>query len=98
MGREVLDWLDPEEVYGVYWYNRRRHQHEKRKNPKTGRWGETAKRSDKERAEWVAIPTPSAGISRETSLRARDRLQGRTAPSRAEGREWELRGGIARCG
>ena len=90
----VLDALDPEAHYGVWYYNRRsvrswrdpvtfRHRTKTMKNPTS---------------EWIAVPVPDMGVGRETVGRARARIKGNVRSSRASGRTWELDGGILRCG
>ena len=85
---EVSGRLDPDLAYGVWWYNRRA-------SVKT-RNGKRIKM--KPRSEWVAVPVPDAGVPRETAEMARSRMEENKPASSAGRREWELSGGIARCG
>lgn len=100
---DVFDRLDPGAAHGVWWWNRRRHMREKSRDKRRadGTYADVNRRVDKDRAEWVAVPVPDAGVPRETAERARARLAAGvgTRPSRAEGRFWELGGGgMLRCG
>jgi site-specific DNA recombinase len=99
----VLSGLDPDRSYGVWWYNRRKHTREKSRDRKRadGTYADVSTRVQKDRAEWVAVPVPEAGVPREYVERARARIAAGagTRPSRAEGRFWELAGGgVLRCG
>jgi site-specific DNA recombinase len=92
--------LDPEESYGLYYYDRRRQS--KRKVAGDGRDGKpyryAYKASEKPREGWVAIPVPDAGIPREWVDRAREAVRENRRPSSAGLRFWELSGGVMRCG
>lgn len=79
-----------EESYGVWHFGRR-------KSVKTRR-GRRVRERPKE--EWIAVPIPDAGIPLEQVEAARASLSRneRNPKSTAAGREWELSGGVLRCG
>jgi len=85
---EVSARLDPQKSYGVWWYNRR-----EAVKTRSGR-----RVRMKPRSEWVAVPVPDAGVPKETVLAARKRLEDNRPASNAGRREWDLSGGIIRCG
>ena len=97
---EVLARLDPDERYGVHYYDRRRQS--KRKVTARGQdskaYRYAYKTLEKPREEWVAIPVPDSGIPREWVDRARAVIVHNRRPSSAGLRFWELSGGILRCG
>lgn len=85
---EVAASLDPSSHHGVWWYNRR-------EVVKTRRG---KKVRPKRRGEWIAVPVPDAGVPRETVERARCVVERNERFSDAGRREWELSGGLLRCG
>lgn len=95
---ELLEKLDKEKVYGLWYWNRR-------KMTKSKEWdGERivthypTKLNPRE--EWLAVPVDvtGAGLDRAQIERARERAKDRyRKPSNAAGRFWQLRG-IAKCG
>jgi site-specific DNA recombinase len=96
VSREVLGKLDPAELYGVWWYNRR--------EAKTvrvplggGRYRKGKQIRKKPRGEWIPVPVPASGVPRDDIVRARERLEGQAKCSNAQRRFWELSGGILRC-
>jgi site-specific DNA recombinase len=100
MSASVAAGLDPNENYGIWWFNRRRTSRTQisalgangeRTYKKKGRYVERPKE------EWVAVPVPNSGIPREWVDAARDVLKGNSVPSSAGRRVWELSGGIAKC-
>ena len=100
VARGVLAGLDPGARYGVWWFNTRRHARERtRERRADGSYKEAVRREAKDRREWLAVPVPDAGVPAADVRRARERLAGRSRPSRAAGRFWELAGGgVLRCG
>jgi hypothetical protein len=77
--------LDPEQRYGIAWYNRTRWE----RTPD----GEKAIHvTPNKREDWVAVPVPDAGIPRERVEAARAAIKDNVRPSRADGRFWELKG------
>jgi hypothetical protein len=68
---EVIGKLDPEKLYGIWWYNRR--EAKTVRIPVGG--GLYRKRKQirkKPRDEWIPVPVPASGVPREDLLRARD--------------------------
>jgi site-specific DNA recombinase len=97
---EVAARLDPSESYGVWWFNRRRH--ETRNVAESGPDGERRYRrqsrvSERPRSEWIAVPVPDPGILREWVDRAREAIKGNAKPSANANRVWELSGGVLLC-
>jgi site-specific DNA recombinase len=99
---DVAAKLDLDKLYGIWWYNRYR-----TKTIKTTvddmAGGKRQKRRHKKRElprnEWIAVPVPSAGIDLAVVTAAREAIRdNRRFSSKAGGREWELSGGVARCG
>jgi site-specific DNA recombinase len=100
MSASVAAGLNPDECYGIWWFNRRRTRRTQvsalaangeRTYKKNGRYVERPKE------EWVAVPVPDAGIPREWVDAARETLKGNSVPSSAGRRVWEISGGIAKC-
>ena len=99
---EVVARLDPNKLYGIWWYNRRRTETERvrPKNPSTvgsGRYPKRTKVSYRDRREFVAVPVPDPGIPREWVDAARAVVAQYRSPSKAAGRFWELSGALMRC-
>ena len=98
---EVAAQLDPSKNYGVWWFNRRRH--ETRHVAESGSNGERRYRrqsrvTEKPRSEWIAVPVPDPGIPREWVDAAREAIKDNAKPSANAARVWELSGGILVCG
>jgi site-specific DNA recombinase len=98
---EVAARLDPEKRYGIWWFNVRRTT--SRQVAESGPDGERRYRRRtttviKPKDEWVAVPVPDAGISREVVDAAREVVKDNRAPSSAGHRFWELSGGVFSCG
>jgi site-specific DNA recombinase len=86
---DVAAKLDPNQSYGISWYNR---------HTTNSLNGKRRKGAEKPRAEWIAVAVPDAGIPRDSVDRARASLKGER-PSRANNRFWELSGhAVCRCG
>ena len=51
----------------------------------------------KPKEEWIAVPVPDSGISREMVEAAREAIKDNHRPSSAGHRSWELSGGVGRC-
>jgi site-specific DNA recombinase len=99
---EVAATLDPDRLYGIWYYNRYRTKTTKTTVP-DGMGGKKQKRQHKRRelprSEWIAVPVPAAGIPLEVIEAAREAISNNQRfASKAGGREWELSGGVARCG
>jgi site-specific DNA recombinase len=84
---EVLSALDPERSYGIQWYSKNKWETD----------GEGHKIvTERPRDEWIAIPTPEAGVPREHVEAAREAIKDNVRPSNAGYRAWPLKG-IAYC-
>jgi site-specific DNA recombinase len=97
---EVAGRLEPEETYGIWWFNRRRG--EMRKVVEAGPDGERVyrkryKQAQKPRSEWVAVPIPDAAIPWEWVDAARQAIKDNKRASNAGRRFWPLSGGVLRC-
>ena len=97
---EVRAGLDPERPYGLAWQGRRT----TKGSPMSGasvRYGrgKTRKIRWTPKEEWIAVPVDltGSGLSRETVERARAAVSGKSKPSAAGDRFWELSGGVLRC-
>jgi site-specific DNA recombinase len=102
---EVAARLNPEKLYGLWWFNRRRMTSrpvsEVSQNGR--RYGRKYTSYTKPKEEWIAVPVPESSISREMVEVARERggkgadkgqpptLLGRPPPMGALGRGWPLR-------
>ena len=97
---EVAARLDPAELYGVWWFNRRRTT--ATQVAVAGPEGREYKRKShvayKDRADWVAVPVPGSGVPRGWVDAARTIVAGYRSPSKLGGRFWELSGALMRCG
>jgi len=97
---EVVASLDPDELYGIWWFNRRRTT--ATQVAVAGPGGREYKRKShvayKDRAEWIAVPVPGSGVPREREDAARTVVAAYRSPSRVDGRFWELSGALMRCG
>jgi site-specific DNA recombinase len=101
MSAAVAAGLDPNERYGIWWFNRRRTK--RTQISELGPNGERTYRKkgryvQRPKEEWVAVPVPESGIPREWIDVAREALKGNSVPSSAGRRVWELSGGIIKCG
>src|SRR5215218_79268 len=96
---EIASRLDPDERYGVWWFNRRRRTEKQVSEVASDGCRRYVRRSttiQKPREEWIAIPVPDAGIPREWVDRAREAVSDNVKFSRAGGRFWEL-SGLMKC-
>jgi len=97
---DVAARLDPDGLYGVWWFNRRRTTTTQVAiNGPEGR--EYKRRSHveyKESKEWIAVPVCGSGIPLEWVDAARTAIAGYRSPSKLGGRFWELSGALMRCG
>src|SRR5215210_1382797 len=98
---QVAARLDPDKLYGVWWYGRGRHKYSQVSNAApdgSGRVYRKRRRSTpKDKSEWIAVPVPNAGIPLEVVEAARRTVGQYKTGSKARGRFWELSGRIARC-
>jgi site-specific DNA recombinase len=97
---EVAAHLDPEQLYGIWWYNKLRVRTRQVSEPSENgrRYRTEARHTAKPKEEWVAVPVPHAGIPREVVDAARAAINDNRRPPNAGRRFWELSGGILRCG
>jgi site-specific DNA recombinase len=97
---EVAAKLDPDERYGVSWYNRHRIMRKQiaEDGPEGRHYRHVTKTTEKDRSEWIAVPVPDSGIPREWVDAARETVRNNKKPSSAGRRYWELSGGVFRCG
>jgi len=97
---EVAARLDPDQLYGVWWYNRLRVRTRQVSEPSENgrRYRTKARFTERPKEEWVAVPLPYASIPREVVDAAREAIKDNRRPSSAGRRLWELSGGILRCG
>ena len=97
---QVTARLDPDRLYGIWWYNRRKVQRTPVLEENLGgerRYVTRTRYADKPREEWIAVPVPDAGITKEVVDRARDAIRNNEKCSSAGRRVWELSGGTFRC-
>ena len=83
LSAEVLSTLEPENAYGIAWYNRHKVE--------TGPGGRQIK-TPRPRSEWIATPVPDSGVSREWVDAAREAIKDNVRPSDAGRRFWNLKG------
>ena len=98
---EVASRLDPDESYGIWWFNRRRSTATQISVPDSNggrRYKQRVKYTLRPREEWIAVPVPDSGVPREVVDAARQAIKHNRAPSNAGRRLWELSGGFVRCG
>jgi len=96
---DVAARLDPSKSYGLWWFNRRR-MTSKPVSEVSGdgrRYGRKYTSYTKPKEEWIAVPVPGSGISRDTVEVAREAIRDNRVPSSAGHRSWELSAGIGRC-
>jgi len=93
----VAERLDPERSYGISWASRHDWKVLGRERRPDGRYRDRRKRGEKPREEWLALPTPDAGVPREVAERARRNVELRVSPPKKNRRFWELSGGVLRC-
>ena len=97
---EVALRLDPSKRYGVWWFNRRRHEvlHVAESGPGGGRrYRRQSRVTEKPRGEWIAVPVPDPGIPRAWVDAAREAIEDNAKPSANANRVWELSGGVLYC-
>src|SRR5215217_4605619 len=97
---EVAAKLDPDERYGVSWYNRHRITRKQiaEDGPEGRHYRHVTKTTEKDRSEWIAVPVPDSGIPCEWVDAARETIRNNKKPSSAGRRYWELSGGVFLCG
>ena len=99
---EVAARLDPNQSYGIWWFNRRRTSQTQVSEPSPDGSGRVYRKvgrvAYRNKEEWIAVPIPDAGIPLEWVEAARAMLAGCRSPSKVDGRFWELSGALMRCG
>jgi Recombinase len=97
---EVASRLEPENLYGVFWFNTKRRTQAQvaEAGPDGGTYRRRVKTVEKPREEWVEVPVPDAGIPRQLVDDARTRLSRNARASSSGTRFWELSGGLVGCG
>ena len=97
---DVAARLNPDELYGVWWYNQRRTTvRQVAEDSLDGRRYRRVQRTEKRpKSEWVAVSIPNAGVLREWVDAARKRVSRNVRTSLAGQRFWELSGGVLYCG
>ncbi len=97
---EVAARLDPDESYGVWWYNRTKaNTIQVSLNGANGKeYKRRVKYAPRPLAEWIAVPVPDARVPLEWVGAARAAIKENHKHSNAGRRSWELSGGIMRCG
>jgi site-specific DNA recombinase len=91
----VLRSLDPERLYGISWWGRRK------TSPRRSAPGDYRKRRKAvptSKNQWIAVPVPDSGVSAELVDAARAAVGENQHSSTAGGRFWELSGGVFFCG
>jgi site-specific DNA recombinase len=97
---DVAARLEPDKMYGVWWYNRHRITRKQvaEDNPGGRDYRRVTRTTEKDRSEWIAVPVAGAGIPREWVEVAREAIRDNKRPSSAGRRYWELSGGVLHCG
>jgi site-specific DNA recombinase len=97
---EVAARLDPEVLYGIWWFNRRRTATTQVAvaGPEGREYKKKSTVAYKERNEWIAVPVCGSGIPLEWVDAARTQVAGYRSPSKLGGRFWELSGALMLCG
>ena len=91
--------LDVSESYGIFWSNRtrttRKWVSEPGPNGREYRWRYSVRKNPKE--QWIAIPVPDAGLSRDTVDAAKEMVRDNTRATN-KGRRFVELGGMLYCG
>jgi site-specific DNA recombinase len=97
---EVAARLDPDKLYGIWWFNRRRTTtiQVAVSGPEGREYKKKSSVAYKEKKEWIAVPVCGSGIPLEWVDAARTTIAGYSSPSKLGGRFWELSGALMRCG
>jgi len=96
---EVAARLDPDDLYGIWWFNRERWT-SKRVSDISGKghiYRRSVKAIPKPKEEWVAVPVPDSGVPREVVDAAREAVLKNRWNVTTGDRFWELSGGVLRC-
>ena len=89
--------LDKDKEYGVAWASRHDWRVLGRERRADGSYRDVREHSEKKREEWIALPVPDSGVSREVAERARRNVELMLPAPGAGHRAWELSGGFAVC-
>jgi hypothetical protein len=94
---EVAARLDSEERYGIWWYNRLRvrRTQSSEMGPHGPVYRSRVASEKKPRKEWIAVPIPNAGISRDWVDAAREAIKDNRPVSSTGRRQWPLSGGCS---
>ena len=96
---EIVARLDENEQYGIFWWNRtrttRRRVSEAGSDGREYRWRYSVRKNPRE--QWIAIPVPDAGLSREVVDAARHMVRDNRRWTNSGRRFFEL-GGVLYCG
>jgi site-specific DNA recombinase len=97
---DVAARLDPDKLYGIWWFNRERVKTRQVSEPTENgrRYRTDVISAPKPKEEWIAVPVPASGIPREVVDGARAAIRNNQAPSKAGRRSWDLSGGVLHCG
>jgi site-specific DNA recombinase len=97
---EVATRLNKSRCYGVWWYNRRktRTRQVSERDPGGTTYRKQTSATEKPKKDWIAIPVPGSGVSREWVEAARDAIKDNQITSSAAQRTWTLSGGLFVCG
>ena len=90
--------LDKGASYGLWTWNTRKTTRRKVWDEAASEFKVRYNNTPRPREEWIFVPVPEAGVSREVVEAARQSLKDNARkPSKAAKRFWELSGGILRC-
>jgi hypothetical protein len=96
---EVAATLDPSKRYGIYWFNRTRTTRKRESTNGAGcreyKWRYSRQKNPRD--QWIAIPIPEAGVSRELVEAAREMIQDNRPPGHTGRRFWQIPSGAVRC-
>jgi hypothetical protein len=97
---EVAARLNPEERYGILWFDQTRVRRNQTSEigPEGTIYRRRSNSTGKPRQEWVAVPIPDAGIPRDWVNTARESIKDNRPISSAGSRKWPLSGGVFLCG
>jgi len=98
---EVAARLDPDMLYGIWYYNvtrRKTRQVAELTADGTRTYVKRSKTTVRPSDEWIAVPVVDPGIPRELVEAAREAIKHNRRPASRKHRFWELAGGITRCG
>jgi site-specific DNA recombinase len=99
---EVVAKLDPDRVYGIWWFNRERitRKYVSKVGANGKEYVEQQRSKAKPKDEWIAVPVPLGddyGISRSLVDDAREEMRSHARNYRRSSRAWELSGGVLFC-